>query len=205
MRNADEVPLGFGLCRGARGRPMRAEFIRCASGVHRLALFFLALPCLIGMPDVAAAQEAPKPQYTLKEMEARNGTRIRREVVSGSRIALNHSYAQLSEEDKRVLHGWWEDIREGDEPPFPVDGLRSRYDPIRKAHAMLLDPGDLFAVATIGPDGKAVEVKVFRAPGTKMGQFAAQVFMLTPFKPALCAGKPCQMDYPLRMKFTVTR
>lgn len=165
-----------------------------------LALVSLALACF----SDAWAQDAPKAQYSIKEDEARVGTRIRRDQLQGANVALNLPYAQLPEQDKESLRGWWENIAPGDEPPFPVRGLRDLFDPLRKAHNALQDAGSLFAVATIGSDGKVADVKVYEAPSKKMGDFAARVLLLTDFKPAVCSGAPCQMEFPLRMKFTVS-
>ena len=152
----------------------------------------------------ALAQDVPKAEYSIKEYEARLGTRIRRDQIHGSSVAVNLPYAQLSEQDKASLHAWWENIAPGDEPPFPVHGLRELYDPLRKAGDVFLDAGKLVAVATVGPDGKVLDVRVFEAPSKKMGDFVARVLLLTDFKPAICSGVPCRMEYPLRMTFTVT-
>ena len=160
---------------------------------------------LVCYPGIGVAQEAPKPQYSLKEEEPRLGTNIRKNQLTGPRIALNLPYAQLAPEEKDSLRSWWEGIPDSDEPPFPAEGLRALYDPLRKAHNALSDPGNLFAVATVGPDGKVIEAKVFEAPSKTMATFAAKLLLLTTFKPALCSGQPCRMDFPLRMTFTTSR
>jgi hypothetical protein len=37
-----------------------------------------------------------------------------------------------------------------------------------------------------------------------MGQFAGTVFLMTRFKPAICKGRPCQMQFPLSLRFDIT-
>lgn len=168
---------------------------------HFLAIAVVSLTLTL----LARAQEAPKPQYRLKEDESSTGTHIRRDRLTGSSIALNRPYARLSQADKEALHSWWENMPSGDEPPFPAQGLGALYAPLGKVHDAQLEPGTLFAVATVGTNGEVVEAKVFEAPNAKMAQAAARLLLLTEFKPAVCAGQPCRMDFPLRMTFTVTR
>jgi len=36
-----------------------------------------------------------------------------------------------------------------------------------------------------------------------MTKFESSVLLLTKFKPAVCAGKPCKMQFPFRFKFRV--
>ena len=68
---------------------------------------------------------------------------------------------------------------------------------------LLGDTGKLFAVATVSAKGKVTEVRVYEAPSQAMGKFVGQVLMVTAFKPARCSGKPCQMDFPLEMRFSI--
>ena len=164
------------------------------------AVYTLLLSC----STFAAAQDVARPQYSLKEENPQIGSRIRRDQVSGSLIALNLPYSQLPPQDKLALHAWWESIPPDDEPPFPAEGLSVLLDPLRKVHAAFLKAGDLFVVATVGKDGKVLEAKVIDQPSGEMGAFAARLLLLTKFKPAVCSGQPCSMQFPLRMKFTVS-
>lgn len=147
------------------------------------------------------AQE--RPEYSIREDQPRTGSHIRQDVASSTSIPINLPYEKLSPEEQSNFHSNYESIAAGDEPPFPRKGLRALLDPIRKAQAKLRVRGDLFLVATIGPDGKAREVAAFSSPSPEMTQFAAQVLMLTPFKPAICSGNPCAMDFPLKVAFRV--
>lgn len=143
-----------------------------------------------------------RPENSIREEQPRTGSHIRQDVAHSS-IPINLPYAQLSPDDRSAFNANYESIAEGDEPPFPLKGLRALIDPIQKAQEKLFARGELFLVATIGPDGKARQVSSYRSPGPEMTNFAAQALMLTPFKPAICSGKPCTMDFPLRMTFRV--
>jgi len=165
-----------------------------------LAALFSLLPLGAHAED---ASSPDKPQYSIKEDEPALGTRIRHEQFTGSHVALNLPYERLPEEDKAALHAQWERIAPGDEPPFPTKGLIALFDPLRQAQQKLGEEGPLFAVATVGVDGRVTNVNVYKSPGQKMTRVVSQLLMLTPFKPAVCGGQPCQMDFPLRINFSV--
>lgn len=151
----------------------------------------------------SAALAQPHPQYGIKEELPRVGSHIRMRVAESPGIAVNLAYHQLPAADRAKLHAQYEQIAEGDEPPYPLRGLQALLDPMRQAQAKLLVRGELFLVATVGPDGKAREVRALGSPSPEMTRFAAQVMMLTPYKPAVCGGQPCTMDFPFRMTFRI--
>ena len=163
----------------------------------------LSTRCTFGVCGVLVAALCTaqvRPENSIREEQT--GSHIRQDVARSS-IPINLTYAQLSPDDRAAFHANYELIAEGDEPPFPLEGLRALIDPIQKAQEKLFARGDLFLVATIGPDGKAKQVSSYRSPSSEMTKFAAQVLMLTPFKPAICSGKPCTMDFPLKMTFRI--
>jgi hypothetical protein len=151
-----------------------------------------------------SAQSAP--DFRVKEERVRTGTLFIRDGVTKSEIALNRNYYELSPHDKEIVHGWYEYIAPGDEPPFPVDGLGPIYKAINKGRNIApVAHGDLFVAVTVGPDGKARDVQVFKSPGHDITRFVSEVLLLTRYKPAICSGKKCQMQFPLSLTFTMLR
>jgi hypothetical protein len=98
------------------------------------------------------------------------------------------------------VHRWYESIAPGDEPPFPLDGLKPV---VWKGQAKLLGTGELFLIATVEANGVVAQVKAIGSPSPEMTKFASTVLLLTKFKPAVCAGRPCKMDFPLWYSFRV--
>jgi hypothetical protein len=141
--------------------------------------------------------------YGIREVDPRLGSLIRRYAVSGSSLPIDKRYSELTAEEKAIVIGWYEKVEAGDEPPFPVDGLRPIYDALRKAQANLLVGGELILVADVGADGKPTRVTALGSPSSEMTKFASSVLLLTKFKPAVCGGKPCKMQFPFRFKFHV--
>jgi hypothetical protein len=153
--------------------------------------------------SVSTFAQTPGPQYGIKEDEPRIGSQIRRYAVKPLTIAINLPYEQLSPSDRIKVHHNYEAIAPGDEPPFPAGGLVAILDPIRKVQQKLLVSEDLFLVAMVDRTGKAIEVSAFGPQDSTMTKVASQLLLLTPFKPAVCSGQPCQMQFPLRMRFRV--
>jgi hypothetical protein len=150
---------------------------------------------------LSAQAQTSKPEYVIKEDEPRTGSLIRRNAVHGSSIPINKRYDELTAEEKASVNQDYEKIEPGDEPPFPLDGLRPVYDAVRKIQGKLQVRGELYLIVTVGADGKATEVKVIGSPSPEMVRGAASVMLLTKFKPAQCRGQPCRMDFPFHFDF----
>ena len=143
------------------------------------------------------------PQYGVKESEAPIGSNIKRYVASGSRIPVNRTYAELSAEEKAFVSSYYEKMGAGDEPPFPIEGLGPIYSAIAKVQQKLLVTGKLTLVASVDSTGTVTEVQVVESPSKAMTQAAASVVVLSKFKPALCANRPCKMEFPFNFAFEV--
>jgi hypothetical protein len=161
---------------------------------------FAWLVCSLSM--VALAQSAA-PQYSIREDIPATGSMIRRNVVGPTRLPLNLTFEQLSAADRSILRNYYENIAEGDEPPFPTDGLRAIFDPLQKVQSKLLVSGVLRLVAIVDSDGVVQQVKTMGSPSPEMTRVAANVVMVTKFKPAICSGRPCAMEFPVFTEFRV--
>ena len=155
-----------------------------------------------GIAASCMAQSAPT-DYTIREDEPHHSALILNTRMRTDSVAINKRYHELSAQDRARLHSWWQSIPEGDEPPFPANGLKSIHSAMLKAQDMLSVEGDLYLVATVDSNGDVIQVKTVGSPSAEMTKFAASVVGLTKFKPAICGGKPCQMDFPFSYKFTL--
>ncbi len=123
--------------------------------------------------------------------------------VQAASIPLNLRYGEMTAAQKAALKGQYEPMAEGDEPPFPSEGLRPIVDAVMKANAKLLVEGPVELIVDVDANGDATAVSVLRSSSPKMVDFAAHILMLTKYKPAFCSGQPCRMQYPLNFNFTV--
>jgi len=171
--------------------------------VSRTLLFvaIAALPLNAAMAQVFS--ELPKtpirPQYPTKNTGSstqETGTIIKKQIRWDSKIPLDKTYAELTPEQKAELHAMYENLPEGDEPPFPEAGLKPIFNAIRKAQRLRQAQGELNMAVTVGPDGNAIKVEdrggVY---DIQMTEIAQQVLLLTRYKPAVCKGQPCTMQF----------
>ena len=160
-------------------------------GLVTLWLLFPAV--VVAADETSLYQETPT-----------TGTSILRKIVVGGRLPIRKTYEQLSDEHKLVVKNYYNNMPEGDEPPYPKYGLVSIYKPIVKLQERLQGRGDVEMYVTVDAKGSPLSVSVYKTPDTDVSKAIASVLMLTEFKPAICSGKPCTMEFPLVLTLTVT-
>ena len=170
--------------------------------MNSTVLLLASALALHSIPVLASDSVAPA-RYSLKQEAPDIGSHILRDIVSNGLIPVNRRYAELTPEQQGLLKSQYESMADGDEPPFPADGLASIYNPIAKGQQKLLVRGTLELHVEISPNGEATAVKVFRSPDPEMTRFAAAVLMATKYKPAICSGSPCQMSFPFVVNLAV--
>lgn len=149
------------------------------------------------MPGRMTGQQAPTRNYGSATQST--GTILKKGIRWESKVPLNKTYAQLTPEQKEILHAQYENIAPGDEPPFPEKGIKPIFNAISNAQHILQARGDLSMTVTVGPDGKAVQVEDFsNVYNAQMREALQNALMLTKYKPAMCNGAPCTMQF----KFT---
>jgi len=164
---------------------------------------------LVGLAVALAGVQArgddalPSAEYIIKQEQPTLGTNIPRRVSEASEIPINRTYAQLTKEEQQLVKSQYEAMADGDEPPFPVAGLKPIYVAITKVHREVMERGELSMHADIDAGGNVTGVAVYHSPDPKITRAAANILVLTKFKPAVCGGAPCKMGFPLRIVFKV--
>ncbi len=147
------------------------------------------------------AADDTRPRYSLKQDQPDIGTNIKRDIVGGSVVPLDKGYAELSPEEQAYVKSQYEQMGPNDEPPFPINGLRPIYKMIAAGQQKLLVTGSMTLAVEVNSQGEAMSVSVLQSPDPEMARFAASVLMLQKYKPALCNGSPCKMQFPFRIAF----
>lgn len=140
-------------------------------------------------------------QYIITDDTSRTGSVLRQQPNAGFPIPVKRRYDKLTPEQKAIVHSWYEHLGPGDEPPYPADGLAPLYEAMQRGQRKLMVRGELEMIVMVGPDGKATEVQVMKSPNPELTQFAGSVLLLTKYKPAVCKGKPCMMQFPISLMF----
>ena len=151
---------------------------------------------------LSQAEELPQAEYSVRQPIPYTGSSIRRNVVWSSPIPVNRTYAQLTPDQKASVHALYERVEAGDEPPFPAEGLKAILLAIWKGLSARQVSGTLSLVADVSSTGDVVSVEVLESPDLLLSRYGASVLMATKFKPAVCKGQPCRMQYPFRMTTT---
>ena len=166
-------------------------------------LRLLVAAALVPAGSLALAQDAAPPRqgFTIKEDAPRTGSNIKRDEVWGP-LPYDKTYAELTPEQQHMLKARYVQMDEGDEPPFPVDGLGPLYKALSKANEIARGGfGKLELEVWVDASGAATKVEILHSPDAKLSQYAGNIAMLTKYKPALCKGTPCAMGFPVRINF----
>jgi len=163
-----------------------------------------------GSTPIPMNQNGPNPMPSSGDVLLTNaptsftGTILRKQLTWNSNIPLNKTYEQLTPEQKAELGALYEQMPPGNEPPFPIQGLRPVFNSIVKGQRIVRARGTLNMVVNVSPEGKALDVIDLGGVGgvnaREMTQFAQSVLLMTKFKPAVCAGKPCKSQFPFQLE-----
>jgi hypothetical protein len=152
------------------------------------------------------AADAPPPvvveqrTYRIENTSTRVGSFIPSQIgtssVSGAR------WSDLSEGERQTIRQRYVALAPGDEPPYPSEGMRPVM--VRLGQAVNIDrsfAGLVRMNVLVGADGKPKSAATIGKIPPEIARFMGSVMMLTFFKPAVCDGKPCEMQYPLFFHF----
>lgn len=163
---------------------------------------YLFAVCAMLLSSMTSAQTRES-EYTIKEDRPSTWSLIRRDVITGSNVPVNKRYNEFTAEEKAVMKTYYQNMGPEDEPPFPEDGLRPIYSVIKQVQAKLLETGDLTIFVSIDANGAPVEVEILQSPSEEMTKFVSSILMFAKYKPAICNGQRCAMQFPFRFKFYV--
>lgn len=160
----------------------------------------LFLSGLIAIATPVLAASGSDDWFAVKQETADVGSKVRRDLVRGP-FPPDHRWEQLESAHVAALKAEFEGMPAGDEPPYPERGLRPIYQGFAKAQNTWRVDGMLVAYVTVDSQGAPRKVEVVKSPSQSVTNLAANMLMLQRFKPAQCAGKPCVMEFPLRVEF----
>lgn len=162
----------------------------------------LSLLLLTGVQAQAGEAAPERTDFRMKQDAPSIGTNIRRDTVTGSPVPFDRTYAQLTDAQKEAIRSLYEEMKPGDEPPYPLKGLGAIYGPISELQRRLDVEGKLSMYVDVDSEGQATSVSVIASPDEKLTAAVANILMLQRFKPAVCGGSPCRMQFPVRIRFT---
>jgi hypothetical protein len=160
----------------------------------------LSLCGVLAMAATFAAQAADDGARQYHVTDVLVGSVVPQAIISGP-LPFDSTYAALTPEQKAVLFSDYESLAPGDEPPFPLYGIRHLVKPLVPFAETWSPVGPLVAAVDVDSKGNAVAVTVYRSPDPALSRVVSGALTFETYKPALCQGQPCRMQYVLRLDF----
>jgi hypothetical protein len=152
----------------------------------------------------AGTNNAPgRPAYTLREDAAHVDTLFRRDIAHGIPVPPGAGYDELTAAQKTIVNSWFPALAPGDEPPYPLHGPKEFYNVMARVVSKTHQHGTIYVAVTVGKDGKAVNVTAVGLDDPEVRKFVATAAGLVQYKPARCAGEPCEMGYGYNLNLTM--
>ena len=169
----------------------------------------LLIVASLGAVSAVHAQSMTSPsssnttQSILHESTSDTGSLLKKGLTWDSKIPLSKTYAEFSSKEKADFLALYESMGPGDEPPFPIEGIKPIFNAVKKAQYKYKARGELNFAVSVDADGKATKVEDYGSSNRpEMTEFASSILLMTKFKPAICNGKPCAMQFPFRLRLT---
>jgi Gram-negative bacterial TonB protein C-terminal len=151
----------------------------------------------------SSAQDTPEKKTYRLIAEPVIGSNLPQHIVRSAPYPVDRAYAQFTDEEKATLRSQYEGMPESDEPPFPVKGLAPILRDVSKLTGALKAEGELTIFVTVDPSGNATQVALVKYPNAEVANAVAYVLIKAKYKPAMCAGQPCTLDFPFRTKLVL--
>ena len=176
-----------------------ATLLFTSEGVHAMKHrpLILALAGAIGLAAASAAL-ADQPSYRISDTLV--GSMLPQDIIRAP-VPFDGRYADLTADQKATLASDYENLPAGDEPPFPLYGLRHMVKPLVRFADTYSPVGSVVASVMVDSQGHAGEVTVYKSPDPQLTRVVTGMLAFETFKPASCQGQPCKMAYVLRLDF----
>jgi len=133
------------------------------------------------------------------------GTMIERPVVMASLIPVDKSYAELSPDQQSAVKANYGNLGASDEPPYPLNGLKSISQRIANADVSASVDGELVMQVDVSSSGDATNVTTVHSPNANIARVAAIALQREKYKPGICRGQPCAMPFVYHVELSSPR
>src|SRR5471032_2259724 len=153
---------------------------------HRHVILALASAMGLAAGSAAMAQELP---YRVTDITV--GSMLPQDIIRAA-VPFDGRYEQLTTEQKATLARDYENLPAGDEPPFPLYGLRHMVRPLVRFADTYSAVGSMVASVMVDSQGHGAEVVVYKSPDPQLTQLVVSALAFETYNPALCHGQPCK-------------
>ena len=164
------------------------------------AIRSIALSGVVALSATFAAQAATDGARQYHVTDVIVGSVLPQDIITGP-LPFDSTYAGLTSEQKAVLFQDYESLGAGDEPPFPLYGVRHLVKPLISFADTWNPVGPMVASVEVDSKGNATSVTVYQSPDPQLTRLLGGALAFEKYKPASCKGQPCTMQYVLRLNF----
>jgi len=150
-----------------------------------------------GLPPLAAVEQRT---FRIASTE----TEVRSLIPPETAISTvsGNKWADLTESERRIVKADYPALEDGDEPPYPLNGMRPLFAALVKVgYVDFSFEGDMHMNVLVGADGRPVSATAVGKLPPEVARYLGSILMITAFKPAVCHGKPCAMLFPMTSHF----
>jgi hypothetical protein len=149
-----------------------------------------------GVEEGAAADLSKEQHVTSYRLVDDSPEKGRSQVAYGFSYPLDKKYGEMNDKEKSGIRArYGAALATGDEPPFPINGMKPIVTQLAQAGARSQQVGNLEFIVNVAANGAPVSVTMFKSTSEKMTKFLNAMFMQQRFKPAVCGGVACPMAF----------
>jgi len=158
--------------------------------------------CFSVLIAVCIAANACAGEFVIRDTEPAVGSHINR-MKLGSPMPFDKRYDELTPDQRKLIRSKYINLGEEDEPPYPESGYGDVSRQVSRVQEVLNIQGLLTLTVRVNAAGEGVSVSIYETPDERASQAVAFAAMKVKYKPAKCAGVPCEMDFPYSFNFTL--
>lgn len=114
-------------------------------------------------------------------------------------VPHNLGYHELTPGQRQLVRNAYPMLDDTDEPPYPANGITNIMHKLGNLGVPV--EGTLRLDIRIDKNGTPASVKLYPFASAAVARAAAYILMSEKYKPALCHGQPCEMDYTFSITY----
>jgi hypothetical protein len=158
------------------------------------ALITVLAVALLPLAAAAAEDAGSAPVYAPRSGDA---------LPPGAAYPTKKKFESLTPAERAGLRALYDGMAEADEPPFPKAGMAPIMGDVAELAGVAKVTGIVSIFVNVDAAGNATGVRVMKAPNIDVAKAISFILVQAKYKPAVCGGAPCAMEFPFRFNLTL--
>jgi len=121
----------------------------------------------------------------------------------GAAYPMKKKFDSLTPAERAGLRALYDGMPERDEPPFPKAGMAPIMSDVAELAGVAKVTGLVSIFVNVDAAGNATGVRIMKAPNIDVAKAISFILVQAKYKPAMCNGAPCPMEFPFRFNLTL--